>query len=66
MSKDDLIKQLAIEQLRIAPKTVQKWRERGRVPHRLRLKLSDLAATRTTLRERDFDRFGSNDEPASA
>lgn len=40
----------------ITPEAIRKWRERGRVPHRLRLPLSELAKRkRITLSPRDFD-----------
>tara|TARA_R110000868_G_scaffold411706_1_gene707790 strand:- start:21137 stop:21328 length:192 start_codon:yes stop_codon:yes gene_type:complete len=41
---------------RVTPEAIRKWEERGRIPHRLRLPLIELAKTRRLkLSASDFD-----------
>lgn len=41
---------------RVTPEAIRKWEERGRIPHRLRLPLIELAKTRRVkLSASDFD-----------
>lgn len=41
---------------KVTPEAIRKWEERGRIPHRLRLPLIDLAkGKRVKLSAEDFD-----------
>jgi hypothetical protein len=55
----ELIARIAIR-LGHKPRTVQKWRERGWVPHMHRFQITQLAAAAegVTLDWEQFDRFG--------
>lgn len=54
----EIIATLAVElnDPRVTPAAIRKWEERGRIPHRLRLPLIDLAkGKRVKLSASDFD-----------
>jgi hypothetical protein len=50
---------------RVTPDAIRKWDERGKVPHRLRLPLIELAKRkRIALSARDFDFTPKNERAA--
>lgn len=62
----EIIAQLATEldDAGVTPEAIRKWRERGKVPHRHRLPLLDLAKRkRAPLTVRDFE-FPKSSEAA--
>jgi hypothetical protein len=43
----------------VQPATIAKWKTRGRVPYRLRMRIAEIATERgQPLTDADFDRFG--------
>lgn len=65
LDTDALIEQLA-DAAGIPAATVRKWRSRGKVPHHMRLRLSEAAhAAGYILRTPHFDNFGKSEANAA-